>query len=464
MLEQLWSKIWYRMLDDIAISYETTQPAAIKFIELAKDCISLYSDEQLFLLPSSDNSKVKVDTRSLQMFAELYKKNKEPSGRELRPVIFKSQIPGNVIKCKGNDLKDYNVIRPWNFRHSIWHVNDKMESNSHQHYIPHDEGLIKKEGITCLLGKFEFFNSILNTTIINPKDIDAITQEYEKQHLAMKQNAKILGRESAKSFLFLVLTNFILDFSGRYLMPLMLYQSPDEISKHKDILLNLGRIIQPLFIIINQFLNYDILLSRLLISVSGMIAQYAGIKWLPNEFFRFMNIAKLLLTAEIDENVAKEVGFDVAALLGSTSAKALGSLLSNCLIHELPKLKQEPSEAYDLQLMSVKGDTLPTIDELSTHKKMPLLMKCNGDFYVYGISKAGKPHIVKLDGNPELNKLEFRDNLKIYISSTENSEIYKEIISKKGHTPSKNSENDINSTIPAVIKNDENTGLRQRKL
>lgn len=342
MLEQFWSKIWYKMLDDISISYETTQPAAIKFIELVKDCISLYSDKELFLLPSSDNSKVKVDTRSLDTFAELYKKNKEPSSQELRPFVFKSYQTNKIIKCKENDLKDFHDIRPWNFRHSIWHVNDEIKSHSHNHYISHDGDIIKKEGITCLLGKFELFNSILNTTIISPKDIDTITQEYKKQHLAMKQNAKKLGQESAKSFLFLVLTNFILDFSGRYLMPTMLYHSPDEISKYKDILLDFGRIIQPLFIIINQLLNYNILLSRLLISVSGMIAQYAGIKWLPNEFFRFMNIAKLLLTAEIDENVAKEVGFDVAALLGSTSAKALGSLLSNCLIHQLPKLRQEP--------------------------------------------------------------------------------------------------------------------------
>lgn len=340
MLEQFWAKIWYMKLDGIAISYEVSQPAQINFIEITDDCITIYGGEN-FLVPLSDHKEVRIDNSILPLLFDFYKKNKEPSVKEFIHFV-RTEAVDTTIKCSGNNFKYSNKIYPLNFRHDFWHVNKKIKFLDHHHYTDTNNNNVNKEGIKCLLDKIDSCRTILNMNVTNQEDTSRIIKEYEKQHLAMKQNAKKLGKESAKSFLFLVLTHFILDFSGRYLMPIMLYHSPDEISQHKNLLLNIGRIVQPLFILINQLLNYDVLLSRLVISVSDMIAQYAGIKWLPNEFFRFMNIAKLLLTSEVNEDMAKEVGFDVTALLGTTSAKTLGSLLSNCLIKQLPKLKNDP--------------------------------------------------------------------------------------------------------------------------
>lgn len=89
---------------------------------------------------------------------------------------------------------------------------------------------------------------------------------------------------------------------------------------------------------------------------------------------------------------------------------------------------------YNLPLMLVKSKTLPTTRELSAQGKIPLLMKWKGNFYLHGLSEEGKPHLVKLDSNAELNKLDFNNNPKIYVSGATNKEIFNEIVSKKGHT------------------------------
>lgn len=106
------------------------------------------------------------------------------------------------------------------------------------------------------------------------------------------------------------------------------------------------------------------------------------------------------------------------------------NFIAHFIKEELPKQKL----GYDLILKLVNEK--PTLDKLqAADHQLPVLVKHNNSFYIYGFTQDGTKQLVELDGLNALKDLDFNsENKKIRVSNTSFPEIYEEIASKKGHT------------------------------
>ena len=243
-------------------------------------------------------------------------------------------------------------------RHKRAHVTPGLANENfymHSHFFRTDRGNLKPGDVQSLLSCYEQFSDILHTDIISKDEVNRLTLSFKHQYDDMMKQVNALAAASAKNFITIAVLSFSMHLITAYLLPALLYHGNNRLRKNSQLILRLGRALQPLFILIQTLSNVSMSATSLIIHLANITAQLSNIKFLPNEFFQFLNLIRILSGTQFTEKEAEEIGLYVSNILGNTSARALGSVFAAGLISYLPKLKQEdtpPTSADESEVVN----------------------------------------------------------------------------------------------------------------
>lgn len=119
------------------------------------------------------------------------------------------------------------------------------------------------------------------------------------------------------------------------------------------------------------------------------------------------------------------------------------------------------SDGYNLQLKYINRTDAPPLGQAKQGvTEPPCLIKNNrGKFFLLGLSKIGEPQCIPIASIKEFSKIDFptdKSIKEIYISTKENAEIYKHIVSTNIHVPRHDNSRTYHGKLPFITKTPSN--------
>ena len=165
------------------------------------------------------------------------------------------------------------------------------------------------------------------------------------------------AKASAKQFILITISSFILEFTGKYLVPYLAYHCVNGAIKNKHQIIRLTTLLQPMLMLAMTIAALPTNPLNFALSIAPIITAYLNTPLLPAELFQFFKLISIMFSDNFTEKQAEELGQTLGSLFGTVSAKSLGVVLASKFIGQLPKLKNEEI---------VKKDTVATRKNEST--------------------------------------------------------------------------------------------------